>query len=611
MLRKIVLFVICLLPFALYHSNTGHGPDSVSYLAVAHSIMTQGHLNTTPSQLDSDTLTQVTKSQHAPIHQNIGGVLFFLPATAFSQVSVRAATLIPGLPERLYDINYHEKLWVGCTAYLLALFFCLLIYPVLRRYFSHGASLAAILLCLYGGPLLIYTTAYPYQMALPAAFVAALLLYLYHNCDLEKKRSWLLLGMVWGLGCFVRAEFIVWGVLLLYALLAPRPQGTKAWRFFAIRVLMTAGGGLLFIVPGMMLRQVIFGTQGSTYGIQFDLEFLKNSTLMFFGTRNGLFTFWPILLVAMFGYLLKFRRNPLIHHALFAILVLECVICGSTNFWSGEFGNSFGQRRFLVVLPCFIFFLARLFDLSRAYLVWLASACLPGVFWALAMYLVYGNQWSFPDGTSGFLMPYEYPLVWSAVSRCVTERPDLLLKFVFLPKHGDVAWLLPLFAVVSAGGYALSCRLAKCRFTCGLITLLCLSCGLMVFLSGARQRGEMAFDEIVNKNPSARFVTRNYEINDEIVGSMVDSVAFFMELHQQETAQYFVDKAQHFLTVEAPDQLDTFQKIIQGLSLRQSLGWYRLVPEQNHMAVLEWYRVALLYENLGQAPPDISGQFLY
>jgi len=611
MARKIIVCILCLLPFALYHNNTGRGPDSNIYLDVAHGIVTGGHLNTLPSRLNTDSIWQITKNKHAPIHQNIGGVLFFLPATAFSFVSMQVTELIPNLPEELYNISYHEKLWVGCTSYVLALFFCLLTYKVARCYFPLQATLTAMFFCLYGGPLFIYTAVFPCQLNLPAAFLSALLLYLYHFCDRKKKMSWLLMGAVWGLGVFVRAEFVVWGLLLLYALIDSRPLNDDGWRVLLGRVAMTACGGLLFVIPGMMLRQVIFGTQGSTYGIQFDFEFLKQSYLMLVGTRNGLFTFWPIMFIALLGYFIKFRRNLPIYHLLFAILVLECLICGSTNFWSGEFGNSFGQRRFLVVLPCFILFLTRLFDLCRNYFSWLASACTACVLWALAMYGVYGEPWSFADGTMGFLMPYDYSFLFSALSVCAAKLPGIVLSLILLPKHTDMVWLFPLFAIASTGAYFLAKPLIKHKLTVCLVALVCLSFMVTVFLSGARQRGENAFESIVRANPDAKFITRNYEINDEIVGSMVDSVAFFLELHKKDTADYFRHKTMEFLAVEAPDQADNFKQMTDGLTLRQSLGWYRLVPEQSHTSLQNWYRMAMLYEQRGQAPPDISGQYRY
>lgn len=611
MARHYIIFLLCLLPFCLYQTNSGQGPDSSVYLDVATRIVTDGHLNTLPKQLTPDRAWQITQSKHAPIHQNIGGTIFFLPATALALVSHRAAGFFPPLPERLHDFDYHQRLWVGSTAYLLALFCCLLTYQVGRCYFPASAILAALLSCLYGGPLLIYTAIFPGQTNLPAAFLAALLLYLYHFSNLEKRRSWLLLGAVWGLGVFVRFEFAVWGIFLLYAILATRPPGRNGWWRAVGWAITAAGGALLFIIPGGMIRQVIFGTPGSTYGIQFDLEFLKQSTLMLLGTRNGLFTFWPVLLVALLGYLLKWRENTAFFHSLFAILVLECLICGSTIFWSGEFGASFGQRRFLVVLPCFILFLGRLFTLARRYSPWLMALCAACAIWGLAMYGVYGRAWSLADNTVGFLMPYHFSYLFSALTTCAGLLPEVIGALVFLPKHADMLWLFPLFAFVCLGGYYLIRPWQGHQFTIGLGVLVCMGCAATLFLAGARQRGENAFAEIARANPGVGFITRNYEIDNEIIGSMVDAVSFFLELHHEDTARYFSDKTLSFLAVEAPEQTANFQQMTEGLWLRQALGWYRLVPEQSHDGLLAWYRLAQLYNQNGQPIPDISGQFAY
>ncbi len=609
--RKLLLILVGLFSFALYHTNTGQGPDCDIYMGVAHRLVTAGHLNILPDELATDTLWQITRSNHAPIHQNVGGVLFFLPASAAAFASLKVASWLPGLPQRLYDLNYHERLWVGSTAYVLALLFCLLMYRVGRCYGSARAIVAALLACFYGGPLLIYTAVFPCQMTLPVAFLAALLLYLYHYTDLHKWRSWLLLGAVWGLGVLVRAEFVAWGLFLLYGIMAQPHPGGGRWRQVLPRLGLAGGGALLFVVPAVMIRQVVFGTPGSTYGIQFDLAILQQSYLMLVGTRNGLFTFWPVLLIALLGYAIRVRRNPALFHVMAAILVVVAVICGSTNFWSGEMGASFGQRRFLVVLPCFILFLARLFDLSRAYFRGLALLCAVGALWSMALYSVYGEGWRFADGRSGFLMPNHYPLLLSALANCATVLPAKLVALLVLPKHADMAWLLP---IAASGGTAvwLAGRAVRRRVTewC-LATLLIVGLSTIVLLAGARERGEAAFAAIAKANPEARFVVRNYEIDNEIIGSLVDVVSFFMEIGQGRTAQYFVDKGTRFLEVEAPDRLDSFTLMMDALALRHSMGWYRLVPEQSHEGLLAWYRQALLYREAGAEIPDYSGQILY
>lgn len=610
-MKKLVLFILCMLTFVLYHSNSGHGMDADVYHEISYSIIMEGHLNTLPLQLSKEVSWQVTPTGHVPIHQNAGGIIFFLPATAFSLFSIKLASLFPSLPARLHEITHHENLWIGCIAYLLTLFFCFFTYRVLRLYFSAVAAIASLVFCFFGGPLLVYLTGFPYQMHLPAAFLAALLLYAYHYCDLSKRSSWFLLGAILGLGVFVRAEFIAWGLLVAYGICAqPTPDWCR-WRSYLERTVLAACGGMAFIVPGVMIRQIMFGAQGNTYGIQFDAEIFRIGYLMLFGTRNALFTFWPILFIAISGYCARFRQNQQISHILFAVLVVECLICGSTIFWSGELGASFGQRRFLVVLPVFVFFLARLFELYRHRFFWLSSLCVACVSWAVGMYSLYGTEWKLPDSRTGFLMPNDFAHLFSAMSSYSSSIFNRVLSILFVPKHWDVFWLAPTVAFAGFAAYLALRPMCRQRFLLLLVLLCLLSISIITFLSGAGKRGERAYRSIASANPGATFLIRNFEVDNEIIGSMVDCVAFFRERQQNDVAEHFSAKALQFLVHEAPDRKQDFLQMLDALAMRQSLGWYRLVPEQDHMALLDWYKAAMLAGRTRQLPTETIKGYVY
>lgn len=153
-----ILIIACLfVSFLLYHTNTGYGPDAFVYRAVAKTIVETGSLNILPEMLTGPGVIQITNTNHAPIHQNVGGVLFILPATVLSRLSALACALLPGLPPQFYDRNYQEQLWLGGLAYTLALLSCLLMYRVACLYHRRPAVAAAVIACFYGGPLLIYS----------------------------------------------------------------------------------------------------------------------------------------------------------------------------------------------------------------------------------------------------------------------------------------------------------------------------------------------------------------------------------------------------------------------------------------------------------------------
>jgi hypothetical protein len=610
-LLNIRLFLILVLPFLFYHNTTLVGPDGEVYLAVSHQVVTGGSLNTLPETLADVTPYQITKTRHSPIHQNIGGVLFIVPATALAVVSHSCALLISNLPQRFYDITFHEGVWLGCITYLLAVLSCLLSYRVARCYHGSTAVTTALFASVFGGPLFVYAFFYPCNTNLPAAFLASLLLYIYQFVDREKSVAWMLMGGVLGLGVFVRQEFAVWGLLLLFAVFQEKPY-FRDWRTGLKRLSLAAFGSLLFIVPSLMIRLILFGEPGSTYSIQADLANLTSSYLMLCGTRNGLFVFWPVLLIALMGYFIRISRNPPLYHIMFIVLTAVTITSGTIIFWNGELGHSLGQRWFLVAFPCFVLYLSRLFDLSKKYFFLVFSLSVVSSVWALLLWAAYGMRWSFPNDVAGFLMPLHYSRIIDVLTGNYPLFIPKLLQALLVPKHVDVVWMMPLFAAVIFCALYLGNRIVSAkRFEYLFAILILISCVTTVFLAGARERGEQHYREIAAGNRQATFIIRNYEVDFEIISSMVDSVAFYMELGDHRRVRHVKDKTKGFLKKEAPDQLNNFEQSCAALELRQSLGWYRLFPELIHFSLLEWYQSALDDMLHHRRPSNAMEHFLY
>jgi hypothetical protein len=608
---KLRWFFILIIPFLFFHNNSLAGPDGDVYLAVAHSIVEKGSLNILPETLSLESPHQITKSRHAPIHQNIGGVLFILPASFLSVASHFCAMVIPDLPQRFYDISYHEGLWLGCVTYLLAMLSCFMIYRVARCYHGAASVVTALLSCVFGGPLFLYAVIYPCNTNLPAAFLASLLLYIYHFASRERSSSWALLGAVFGLGIFVRFEFAVWVFPLLYVFYSDR-DGFSPWHILYKRICLVGIGSMFFVAPALLLRQIIFGQLGNSYSIQLDLANLSKAYLMLWGTRNGLFVFWPILLIALIGYFVSLKDNPPVYHAMFILLVSLTLICGTVIFWNGELGYSFGQRWFLVGFPCFVLYLSRLFDLSKRYFTGLLSVCVLCTIWALFIWAAYGQRWIFPNEVTGFLMPLQFSRIFYVLTTYYPLFIKKMLSTLFVPKHIDVFWMLPLFSLVSFAALQLGKRLdSDKRFEYGFAVIVLMSLVTNIFLAGAGSRGERTFREIAANNPQATFITRNYEVNFEILSSMLDSMAFFMELGDYKNARYKKEKTLNFLKAEAPDQLNNFIQSCNALEMRQSLGWYRLFPEQIHFDLLKWQQAAVVDGENHRPQEDITRHFLF
>ncbi len=596
--KKHLLLLLWFIPLILYHSDRGEGPDCIIYKRIARSVWEERHLNILSETEDAGEPLQLTRTHHAPIHQVIGGSVFLLPAIALTESSFYRSTILPLLSGRFSSQPHQESLWIGFIAWLLGFWTCLLTYRVARVYFSARSSAVAVALCALGGPLLVYVAELPCQCNLPGAFLAALIIYIYHFSDRRSSLSWLLLGSVWGFGTFVRNEFFFWGILPVYGLLREIFE-KEGWRNIAIHTICLAGSALLMAAPNFIIRLILYGNLRSAYYILFDLNFITELPYMLFGPRNGLFSFWPILLMALFGYAVGFKKNPGVFHSIFIIVLIEIGLFGLKLFWAGELGRSFGQRNILIVLPCFMLFLARLFEEKNKFfklLVLLGVGC---VLWSGLLFAFYGNAWVLEDGSTGFFMANNIPDMLSSLRQYGGPTLPEMVSFFLLPKHDKIWWILPAFATVLMTIILLQKTLPRSFFFHSLLVgFLLFIIAALIFLKDAGRRGERFFQAFQDRNPDTEFVyNRTQEIDGEVVGCMLDCVAYFLEREKVEKAVYFRDKTAAFLQREAPDQVRNFNEMCEALLIRKEMGWRRLIPEQDHSAVLRWYR------QYRQAPP--------
>ncbi len=540
---------------------------------------------------------EVSPTFHHPVFQSIGGAVFFIPPMVMAPVSRYLTSIFPMWPVRFQSLTAHRSIWERFVAWLLGFWTCLLVYKVARIYYSARAAGTAIALCALGGPILTFVARWPVQTNLPTAFLSALLLYVYHFAVRRKCLSWLLLGAVWGFGVLVRNEFAVWALLPVYGIIQEIRSGVHRREIILhVLSLVVSAGSFLAVVAAIQL--ILYGSWGNTYGILVDPRLLAELPRMLFGPRNGFFSFWPIFLLALIGYLVKFRSNPGINHLLFAVFAVGAAVCTVFPFWLAPGG----QRPLLMVVPCFMLFLARLLD-GRDKLFWplvlIGVAC---VFWAVLVFIVYGNGWELADGSVGFLKANTLPEMFGFLSGKAGAFFPAVIRFIFLPKQ-RVLWpillvLLPVFLLIVVLQKSIPRRKAL-PLLFAVLGIFCL--GALIFLAGAGKRGREYFRAVAPAQPDGWLVYNSRYHIGEYFFVCLHYVAYFLEYDRPDTAKHFEEKAVEFLQKAAPALVEEFRQTCQVLRVRRSLGWKQVLPagqEEDPRLWLLWY-----CEKEGEPPP--------
>ena len=252
---------------------------------------------------------------------------------------------------------YHATITV--TNYLLAFLALLCVEFALRRRFGAAVALAGVLGIWLASPLHFYmvsdpSTSHATSMAVAAAFV----LFWLHVRERDDWRAWLWLGLIAGVMVVVRPQD---GALLLL------PIGDRLLQRPLARVLpvlhmiwgLLACGLLQFLVwihmYGHSLFRIVFH---QTHLARPEPHFFE----LLFTARHGLFTWTPIVALAVIGWLVGLKRDWRLAALTCFSFAMAVYVNSLMQDWWGA--SSFGQRRLLGFTVLFAFGLAEVFALA-------------------------------------------------------------------------------------------------------------------------------------------------------------------------------------------------------------------------------------------------------
>lgn len=242
----------------------------------------------------------------------------------------------------------------------------------LRRYFVPGiAATATLLVC--GGTFLFWYLTVEASMSHGASFFAVtLFLYVWHGTTgASSVRQWALLGAAAGLMALVRWQDG------LFALVLPVDAATAYWRTWR----GTAGDGALRAGGWLRRHAAMAATAAAVFTAQF-WSWHRNSAgwlavptgafhvdwfdafpaNVLFSPHHGLFTWTPLVALAVLGLVPFIRRQPRVGVLLAATFLAQVYVNSVVEVWWG--GSAFGARRFAGCGLVFAAGLAALIDWS-------------------------------------------------------------------------------------------------------------------------------------------------------------------------------------------------------------------------------------------------------
>ena len=354
--------VVCVLAFLLIRLPRANGSvlsaDGPGYFSYLHSIIFDGDLDfrNEYAHWPDFSCAECTPLANGLMGNpySVGPALlwapFYLAAHALSLI-VQSAGFQASVDG--YGHVYESAISIASILYVSA--GSLLTYWVCRRYFSSYSSLLAVLGMFLASSLLHYTIAAPYMSHGVSFFAVSLFLFVWHPPGRRTYKEWALLGLSAALMTLVRWQNVLYlGVLTVEAIstIVAAGPGRRA-----PTLTQYIKGGLLAafccavaLTPQMLVWDALYGSFIAVpHGGRF-FDWIRPELLDYlFSTKNGLYTWHPITLVATLGFVPFWRRDKKVAAALLVALLLQWYLNSALVEWWGAKG--FGARRFISAMP--------------------------------------------------------------------------------------------------------------------------------------------------------------------------------------------------------------------------------------------------------------------
>jgi hypothetical protein len=412
-----------------------HG-DGVGYYAYVHSLLIDHNLqfenewraanpSFTIGRVDANgeiLESQYTVTHHLDNHFTVGPAMLWAPFLIVVHASILAAN---SLGAHINSDGFGKPYLLTMAFATVGYGFCglLLCFRLAREFVAEQWAFLGVAGYWFASSLPVYMYLNPSWSHAQTLFSVAL--FLWYWCRTRSHRSlpqWIALGLLGALMVNIYYLNVVWLLIPAFEAVSDYFQlisGTSAARpgdppreSFATLFLSHIAFVIVFVVgmlPTLITRKIIYGGYLQT-GYPGAHEWFWTNPVpgsVWFSSDHGLFTWTPILVLALIGLVLFLRVDRTLAFYFLAVFAVFSYVLACYVNWDGI--SSFGNRFFISLGPAFIVGLAVFFD--RAFRGW-ASRRKAFITAALAVILFAAWNIAFIFQWGDHLIPVRGPISW-------------------------------------------------------------------------------------------------------------------------------------------------------------------------------------------------------
>jgi hypothetical protein len=282
-------------------------------------------------------------------------------------VAAHLMTIVTGQPENGFSRWYQASVGVAAAFYVSVA--CVMIYLLLRRYFSAKVSYFTVLTLLLGTNLLSYATYDGGFTHAYSLFLTAMILYLIPRWyGSMTYRNSVLLAVLLAFAVLVRQTHVL---MLIVVLLWGVTSRRQFWQRIELlwqqrqKLAVMLGVGLLVFSPQLLYwkyvtgKWLVFSYRGESF------NFLHPQLVkILFSADRGFFFWAPVMLLSLIGLVLLRRRLKEWLVPLCVFLPIWLWTVASWHSW--QFGESYGHRIFIDIFPLLALPIAALYARAKS-----------------------------------------------------------------------------------------------------------------------------------------------------------------------------------------------------------------------------------------------------